>query len=68
MDPNNTTALHELELVHNLIHFDRILPTDATLKIERSIQILEPLEEAQKEGYLATAVNDEGKNSFCSLF
>lgn len=41
MDPKNATALHELELVHNLMHFDKVLPTDATLKIERSIQNLE---------------------------
>lgn len=33
IDPNNRTAKSELQIVENLIHFDKMLPTDATLKM-----------------------------------
>jgi hypothetical protein len=47
-----------------LIHFDKVLPTDATLKIERqsAVEMREDLNGKD------TLVADEGKGSFCVLF
>lgn len=33
LDPNNSTAIFELDLVSQMIYFDSILPQDATLEI-----------------------------------
>lgn len=33
LDKNNETAKHELTLVENLMHFDKMLPTDASLRL-----------------------------------
>jgi len=57
------------------MYYDKVLPTDATLRIERSIQDFSmdsnghlttnaPAEEAGNEGR-DTLVAEEGKNSFC---
>ena len=32
-DPNHETAKYELKIVSSLIHFDKMLPSDVTLKI-----------------------------------
>lgn len=34
IDRDNRTAKSELQIVENLIHFDKMLPTDATLKMK----------------------------------
>jgi len=34
MDPANETAKYELAIVKSLIHYDKILPTDATLNMK----------------------------------
>lgn len=36
MDSNNLAARQELDLVLSLIYFDKLLPTDATLRIDAS--------------------------------
>ena len=33
LNPHNETAKAELTLVENLMHFDQLLPTDATVKL-----------------------------------
>ena len=33
LEPNNETAKSELTLVNNLMHFDKLLPTDATVRL-----------------------------------
>lgn len=34
LDPNNRTAKMELQVVDSLIHFDKLIPTDAVLKMK----------------------------------
>jgi Tfp pilus assembly protein PilF len=35
IDENNSTAKYELKIVENLIYFDKMLPTDATLRMRQ---------------------------------
>ena len=44
IDKDNKTAKYELKIVENLIYFDKMLPTDATLRMRQ------PNQEASNSG------------------
>ena len=54
IDPQNKTAKSEMHVVENLIYFDQMLPTDATLKMRTRA-------ETDEEG-------EPSQTSYCALF